>query len=163
LVVLVSAFFVTGGPPLAGWAAYPPLSALGQISGPGEGAGQALWVLGVGIFCLAALLGSLNFIPTTLDLPVKGMTLSPLPLAVWAGFITAVLGLLSFGVLLAACVLLLLDRTVGTSFFIPGGLVLNDTPIVSHKGGSPLLWQHLFWFFGHPEVYIAILPGMGVA
>jgi cytochrome c oxidase subunit I len=163
LLVLVSAFFVTGGPPIAGWTAYPPLSALGQITGPGEGLGQTLWVIGVGIFCLAALLGSLNFITTTLDLRTKGMTLSRMPLTVWAWLITAVLGLLSFGVLLAACVLLLLDRTVGTSFFIPGGLNVTDTVIVNHKGGSPLLWQHLFWFFGHPEVYIAILPGMGVA
>ncbi len=139
------------------------MSALGQIAGPGQGAGQTLWVIGVGIFCIAALLGSLNFITTTLDLRTKGMTLSRMPLTVWAWLITAILGLLSFGVLLAACVLLLLDRTAGTSFFIPGGLVVSDTPIVNHKGGSPLLWQHLFWFFGHPEVYIAILPGMGVA
>jgi len=163
LLVLVSAFFVTGGPPIAGWTAYPPLSALGQITGPGEGLGQTMWVIGVGIFCIAALLGSLNFITTTLDLRTKGMTLSRMPLTVWAWLITAVLGLLSFGVLLAACVLLLLDRTAGTSFFIPGGLNVTDTVIVNHKGGSPLLWQHLFWFFGHPEVYIAILPGMGVA
>ena len=86
-----------------------------------------------------------------------------LPLTVWAWLITAILGLLAFGVLLAACILLLLDRIAGTSFFIPGGLVVTDTSITWHKGGSPLLWQHLFWFFGHPEVYIAILPGMGVA
>jgi cytochrome c oxidase subunit I len=163
LVVLVSAFFVTGGPPIAGWTAYPPLSALGQVAGPGEGTGQTLWVIGVGIFCIAALLGSLNFITTTLDLRTKGMTLSRMPLTVWAWLITAILSLLSFGVLLAACVLLLLDRVAGTSFFIPGGLVVTDTVIVNHKGGSPLLWQHLFWFFGHPEVYIAIVPGMGVA
>jgi cytochrome c oxidase subunit I len=84
-------------------------------------------------------------------------------LPVWAWLITAILGLLAFGVLLAACILLLLDRLAGTSFFIPGGLVVTDQVITWHKGGSPLLWQHLFWFFGHPEVYIAILPGMGVA
>jgi len=163
LVVLGAAFFVAGGPPISGWTAYPPLSALGQIAGPGQGTGQTLWVIGVGIFCIAALLGALNFITTTLDLRTKGMTLSRMPLCVWAWLITAILGLLSFGVLLAACILLLLDRTAGTSFFIPGGLVLTDTPVTNHKGGSPLLWQHLFWFFGHPEVYIAILPGMGVA
>jgi len=156
-------FFVPGGAPIAGWTAYPPLSALGQIAGPGEGMGQTMWVLGVAIFCLAALLGALNFITTTLDLRAKGMTLSRMPLTVWAWLITAILGLLSFGVLLAACVLLLLDRVAGTSFFIPAGLVVSDMPVVNHKGGSPLLWQHLFWFFGHPEVYIAILPGMGVA
>ena len=163
LMVLGAAFFVEGGPPISGWTAYPPLSALGQIAGPGQGAGQTLWVVGVGIFCIAALLGALNFITTTLDLRAKGMTLSRMPLTVWAWLITAILSLLSFGVLLAACILLLLDRTAGTSFFIPGGLVLTDTPVTDHKGGSPLLWQHLFWFFGHPEVYIAILPGMGVA
>jgi cytochrome c oxidase subunit 1 len=163
LMVLVMAFFVEGGAPISGWTAYPPLSALGQIAGPGQGAGQTLWVAGVGIFCIAALLGSLNFITTTLDLRSRGMTLARMPLTVWAWLITAILGLLSFGVLLAACILLLLDRTAGTSFFIPGGLVLTDVQQTDHQGGSPLLWQHLFWFFGHPEVYIAILPGMGVA
>jgi cytochrome c oxidase subunit I len=163
LVVLLSAFFVTGGAPISGWTAYPTLSALGQITGPGEGAGQTLWVIGVAIFCIASLLGALNFITTTVDLRAKGMTLGRMPLTVWAWLITAILGLLAFGVLLAACLLLLLDRLAGTSFFIPGGLVVTDTPITSHTGGSPLLWQHLFWFFGHPEVYIAILPGMGVA
>jgi cytochrome c oxidase subunit 1 len=163
LMVMVTAFFVTGGAPISGWTAYPTLSALGQITGPGQGAGQTLWVIGLGIFCVASLLGALNFITTTIDLRAKGMTFGRLPLTVWAWLITAVLALLAFGVLLAACILLLLDRTAGTSFFIPGGLVVTDTPITWHKGGSPLLWQHLFWFFGHPEVYIAILPGMGVA
>ncbi len=162
LVVMVLAFFVTGGAPIAGWTSYPPLSALGQIAGPGQGAGQTLWVLGVAIFCGASLMGALNFITTTIDLRAKGMSLMRLPLTVWSWFITAILGLLAFGVLLAACILLLLDRVGGTSFFVPGGLVISDQ-IVNHKGGSPLLWQHLFWFFGHPEVYIAILPGMGVA
>jgi cytochrome c oxidase subunit 1 len=162
LVVLSAAFFVTGGAPIGGWTAYPPLSALGQIAGPGQGTGQTLWVLGVAIFCGASLMGALNFITTTIDLRAKGMSLMRMPLTVWAWFVTAILGLLAFGVLLAACILLLLDRVGGTSFFIPGGLVITDQ-IVNHKGGSPLLWQHLFWFFGHPEVYIAILPGMGAA
>jgi cytochrome c oxidase subunit 1 len=163
LVVLVSAFFVRGGAPISGWTAYPTLSALGEIAGPGQGAGQNLWIIGVAIFCIGSLLGALNFITTTVDLRARGMTLGRMPLTVWAWLVTAILGLLAFGVLLAACLLLLLDRVAGTSFFIPGGLVVTDTPIVSHTGGSPLLWQHLFWFFGHPEVYIAILPGMGVA
>jgi len=163
LMVLIAAFFVTGGPPIGGWTAYPPLSALGEIVGPGQGTGMTLWVVGVMIFCLASLLGALNFIVTTVDLRAKGMTFGRLPLTVWSWLITAILGLLAFGVLLAACILLLLDRVAGTSFFIPGGLVVTDTVITWHKGGSPLLWQHLFWFFGHPEVYIAILPGMGVA
>ncbi len=163
LVVMVSAFFVEGGAPGAGWTAYPPLSAIGKVTGPGEGAGQTLWVIGLAIFCAASLMGALNFITTTVDLRAKGMSLMRMPLTVWAWFITAILGLLAFGVLLAACALLLLDRVAGTSFFIPGGLVVTDTIISQHSGGSPLLWQHLFWFFGHPEVYIAILPGMGVA
>ena len=161
LVVLMAAFFVTGGAPISGWTGYPPLSALGEIAGPGLGMGQDLWIISIAIFCVAALLGALNFITTTLDLRAKGMTLMRMPLTVWSWFVTAILGLLAFGVLLAAGVLLLLDRTAGTSFFIPGGLVVSDQ-MIDHKGGSPLLWQHLFWFFGHPEVYIAILPGMGV-
>lgn len=162
LIVMVSAFFVTGGAPISGWTAYPPLSALNAIAGPGQGAGQTLWVIGVAIFCGASLMGALNFITTIIDLRAKGMSLMRMPLTCWSWFVTAILGLLAFGVLLAACILLLLDRTAGTSFFIPGGLVVSDK-IIDHKGGSPLLWQHLFWFFGHPEVYIAILPGMGVA
>src|SRR5271165_2760529 len=163
LVVMVCAFFVAGGAPIGGWTSYPPLSALGEMAGPGQGAGETLWIIGLAIFCAASLMGALNFITTLIDLRAKGMTLGRLPLTCWTWFVTAILGLLAFGVLLAACILLLLDRTVGTSFFIPGGLVVTDAPITWHKGGSPLLWQHLFWFFGHPEVYIAILPGMGVA
>src|SRR5690242_10731764 len=163
LVVMICAFFVAGGAPIGGWTSYPPLSALGEIVGPGQGAGETLWIVGLAIFCGASLMGALNFITTLIDLRAKGMTLGRLPLTCWTWFVTAILGLLAFGVLLAACILLLLDRLAGTSFFVPGGLVITDTPIVSHTGGSPLLWQHLFWFFGHPEVYIAILPGMGVA
>ena len=162
LVVMVMAFFVEGGAPLGGWTAYPPLSAVGAIAGPGQGAGQTLWVISLAIFCGASLMGAINFIATTIDLRAPGMSLMRLPLTCWTWLITAILGLLGFAVLLSAGILLLLDRTAGTSFFIPGGLVINDQ-IISHKGGSPLLYQHLFWFFGHPEVYIAILPGMGVA
>ena len=160
-VVMISAFFVTGGAPIGGWTAYPPLSAVGQIAGPGQGMGQTLWVISLAIFCIGALLGALNFIATTLDLRAKGMSLMRMPLTVWSWFVTAILGLLAFGVLLAGGILLLMDRLAGTSFFVPGGLVISEQ-IINHKGGSPLLWQHLFWFFGHPEVYIAILPGMGV-
>jgi cytochrome c oxidase subunit I len=158
-VVIVAAFFVTGGAPLHGWTGYPPLSAL-QSAGPGEGLGADLWITSIAIFCIASLMGALNFITTTLDLRAKGMTLMRMPLTVWSWFITAILGLLAFGVLLSAGILLLLDRNLGTSFYIP--LVVVNGQIMGHKGGSPLLWQHLFWFFGHPEVYIAILPGMGV-
>jgi len=162
LVVMVAAFFVPGGAPLAGWTAYPPLSAVGPLAGPGEGLGQTLWVFSIAIFSGASLMGAINFIATTIDLRCKGMSMMRLPLTCWSWFVTAILGLLGFAVLLAAGVLLLLDRMAGTSFFLPAGLVVNDQ-ILNHKGGSPLLWQHLFWFFGHPEVYIAILPGMGVA
>ena len=161
LVVLLSAFFVAGGAPISGWTAYPPLSALGEIAGPGLGTGQTLWIVSIAIFSVGALLGALNFITTTIDMRAEGMTLMRMPLTVWSWFVTAILGLLAFGVLLAAGILLLMDRSAGTSFFIPGGLVVSDQ-MIDHKGGSPLLWQHLFWFFGHPEVYIAILPGMGV-
>src|SRR5438876_2399999 len=160
-LVLVAAFFVTGGAPLHGWTGYAPLSAL-PSAGPGEGLGADLWIISIAIFCIGALMGALNFITTTLDMRAKGMTLMRMPLTCWAWFITAILGLLAFGVLLAAGILLLMDRNLGTSFFVPGGLVVSGNA-VKHSGGSPLLWQHLFWFFGHPEVYIAIVPGMGVA
>ena len=159
-VVMLAAFFVTGGAPLHGWTGYAPLSAL-PSAGPGEQLGADLWVTSIAIFCVASLMGALNFITTTLDLRAKGMTLMRMPLTVWSWFITAILGLLAFGVLLSAGILLLLDRNVGTSFYVP--LVVVNGQVMGHKGGSPLLWQHLFWFFGHPEVYIAILPGMGVA
>ncbi len=159
-VVILAAFLVTGGAPLHGWTGYAPLSALSN-SGPGEQLGADLWIASIAIFCIASLMGALNFITTTLDLRAKGMTMMRLPLTVWAWFVTAILGLLAFGVLLSAGILLLLDRNLGTSFYVP--LVVVNGQIMGHKGGSPLLWQHLFWFFGHPEVYIAILPGMGVA
>lgn len=160
-LVTISAFFVGGGPPLSGWTAYAPLSAVGAIAGPGQGTGQVLWAAGIGIFCVGQLLGSLNFISTTLDMRCRGMSLWRLPLSAWAWFITSCMGLTAFAVLLPACILLILDHVAGTSFFIPGGLVVSDQ-LLPHSGGSTLLWQHLFWFFGHPEVYIAIVPGMGV-
>jgi len=160
-LVLISAFFVSDGPALSGWTAYAPLSAVGKDAGPGQGTGQTLWAVSIALFCVAQLLGSLNFIVTTLDLRAKGMSLARMPLSTWAWFITAVIGLIAFAVLMPACILLLLDRLAGTSFFIPAGLVISDR-LQPHSGGSPLLWQHLFWFFGHPEVYIAILPGFGI-
>jgi len=158
-LVMLSAFFVVGGAPLHGWTGYPPLSAL-PSAGPGEALGADLWVISIALFCLGALMSALNFITTTLDMRTKGMSMMRMPLTCWAWFITAILGLLAFGVLLSAGILLLLDRNAGTSFFVPLGTVNGQ--LVAHKGGSPLLWQHLFWFFGHPEVYIAILPAMGL-
>ncbi|HEY4709905.1 MAG TPA: cbb3-type cytochrome c oxidase subunit I [Candidatus Acidoferrales bacterium] len=158
---MLAAFTVPGGAPISGWTAYPPLSGVGEVAGTGEGMGQTIWIVGILIFCFASLIGSLNFIATTIDLRAPGMTLMRMPLTVWAWFVTAILSLLAFSVLLAGGILLLLDRSAGTSFFLPAGLVVSGE-MQSHSGGSPLLWQHLFWFFGHPEVYIAILPGMGV-
>jgi cytochrome c oxidase subunit 1 len=160
-IVMLAAFVVPGGAPLSGWTAYPPLSAIGAISGPGEGLGQTLWLISIAIFCIAATIGAVNFIATTLDGRAPGLGMMRLPLTVWSWFVTAILSLLGFPVLFAAGVLLLLDRGGFTSFFVPAGLVINDQSI-AHHGGSPLLWQHLFWFFGHPEVYIAILPAMGL-
>jgi cytochrome c oxidase subunit I len=160
-LVLISAFFVGDGPPLSGWTAYAPLSAVGAVAGPGQGLGQILWAASIGIFCIGQLLGSLNFITTTLDMRTKGMSLMRLPLTAWAWFITSCMGLTAFAVLMPACILLILDHVAGTSFFIASGLVINDQ-LQPHSGGSTLLWQHLFWFFGHPEVYIAIVPGMGI-
>ncbi|MFL6209112.1 MAG: cbb3-type cytochrome c oxidase subunit I [Pyrinomonadaceae bacterium] len=145
--------------PIGGWTGYPPLSAV-PTAGPGQGAGATLWITSIAIFCIASLLGALNFITTLLNMRTRGMSLMRMPLTCWSWFTTAILALLSFPVLLAGGILLLLDRHAGTSFFVPGGLIFGDHPI-PHSGGSPILWQHLFWFFGHPEVYIAILPGMG--
>src|SRR5918993_1459156 len=163
-IVILAAIFFSGADstigPIGGWTGYAPLSALGAIAGPGQGAGMNLWVISIAIFCVGSLLGALNFITTLLNMRTKGMSLMRMPLTCWAWFTTAVLALLSFPVLLAAGVLLFLDHNAGTSFFVPGGLS-NGTAVLDHSGGSPILWQHLFWFFGHPEVYIAILPGMG--
>ena len=158
---MISAFFVPGGAPLSGWTAYPPLSSLSQVTGPGEGLGQTMWLVSIGLFCVATLLSSVNFISTTIDMRAPGMRLFRMPLTVWSWFVTAILSLLSFAVLLAAIVMMLLDRSAATSFFVPAGTMVSGQ-LQAHSGGSPLLWQHLFWFFGHPEVYIAILPGMGV-
>jgi cytochrome c oxidase subunit 1 len=160
-LVLMSSFFISDGPTLGGWTQYAPLSAIGSASGPGQGTGVVLWAAAICIFCIGQLLGSLNFITTTLDMRTKGMSMWRLPLSAWAWFITSVMGLTAFAVLMPATILLILDHVAGTSFFVPSGLVLNDQ-LQPHSGGSTLLWQHLFWFFGHPEVYIAIVPGMGI-
>lgn len=159
--LLIASFFAAGGGPLSGWTAYPPLSALDAITGPGEGLGQTLWFFSIGLFSISSLVTAINMIATVIDERGPGMTLMRMPLPCWNWFITAILSLLSFSVLLAALLLILCDRLGGTSFFVPAGLLVGDEAI-QHSGGSPLLWQHLFWFFGHPEVYIAILPGMGI-
>ncbi|HZS48090.1 MAG TPA: cbb3-type cytochrome c oxidase subunit I, partial [Blastocatellia bacterium] len=157
-IVMVAAFFVGG--PIGGWTGYAPLSSAGVATGPGQGLGVDLWVTSIAIFCIGSLLGALNFITTTLNMRTRGMSLMRMPLTCWSWFTTAILALLSFPVLLGAGLLLLLDRNAGTSFFTPSIWVTGN--LQPHEGGSPILWQHLFWFFGHPEVYIAILPGMGL-
>src|SRR3982075_4553782 len=146
-IVMLAAFFVAGGAPLHGWTGYAPLSAL-QSAGPGGGVCAGMWIISIAIFCIGALMGALNFITTTLDMRAKGMTMMRMPLTVWAWFVTAILGLLAFGVLLSAGILLLMDRNLGTSFFVP--LVVVNGQILGHKGGSPLLWEDPFWFFWHP-------------
>jgi cytochrome c oxidase subunit 1 len=160
-LVLMSSFFLGDGPTLGGWTQYAPLNSVGAVAGPGQGLGVVLWMASIGLFCVGQLLGSLNFITTTLDLRVKGMSLMRLPLSAWAWFITSCMGLTAFAVLMPACILCILDHVAGTSFFVASNLVINDQ-LQPHSGGSTLLWQHLFWFFGHPEVYIAIVPGMGI-
>ena len=160
-VVLMLGFVIPDDPPIAGWTEYAPLSAVGKDAGPGMQWGASLWAVSIALFCVASLLGALNFIATTLDLRTKGMTLMRMPLCTWSWFITSCIALLAFAVLFPACILLMLDRHAGTSFFVPSGLVISDR-LQPHSGGSPLLWQHLFWFFGHPEVYIAILPSIGI-
>jgi cytochrome c oxidase subunit I len=161
LLVLLSAFFVPGGASIAGWTQYAPLSAIGT-AGPGQNLGTDLWLASIGLFCIGSVLSAINFVTTTAKLRAEGMTWFRMPLTCWAWFITAILILLAFSILLGALILLFLDRHAGTNFFVPAGLIVSGRAITQHSGGSPLLWQHLFWFFGHPEVYIAILPGMGL-
>ena len=160
LVPLIASFFVPGGAPMSGWTAYAPLSAVPQAA-PGSGLGQTLWLVSLAILIVAFLFGSLNYITTVLQLRARGMSMMRLPLTVWALFVTAIISLLSFPVLLAASIMLLFDRHAGTSFFLPAGAVIGGR-VIQAGGGDPLLWQHLFWFLGHPEVYILILPAMGM-
>ena len=160
LIVLLASFFVTGGAPGGGWTAYPPLSALKEAA-PGSGLGQTLWLVSLAILIVAFLFGSLNYITTVLLQRARGMSMMRMPLTIWGLFITALLMLLSFPVLFAAAIMLLFDRLGGTSFFVPSGVVIGGQ-LLSHSGGNPLLWQHLFWFLGHPEVYVLILGPMGI-
>ncbi len=158
-VVIVSSFFVEAGPASAGWTVYPPLSALPQAIG-GSGLGMTLWLAAITIFVASSLLGSLNYIVTVLNLRTQGMTMTRLPLTIWAFFVTAIIGVISFPVLLAAGLLLLMDRSFGTSFFLSDIYIQGE--VLSYQGGSPVLYEHLFWFLGHPEVYIVLLPALGI-
>ncbi|GGH11070.1 cytochrome c oxidase subunit I [Silvibacterium dinghuense] len=160
-VVLLAAFFVPQGAPISGWTHYPPMSAV-SASGPGQGAGMDIWLASIGIFCLSAWLSAVNLLATILTQRCSGMSWTRMPMTVWGWMVASILTLLAFSVLLAALLLLFSDRHLGSSFFVPMGDLVNGR-IVGHGDGSPLLWLHLFWFFGHPEVYIAILPGMGLA
>ncbi len=159
-IIMLSSLFVETGPASAGWTIYPPLSALPQ-SIPGSGTGMTLWLVSMSIFVASSLLGSLNYIVTILNLRTKGMKMTRLPLTIWAFFVTAILGVLSFPVLLSGVVLLIMDRLMGTSFYL-SDIVIGDE-ILSQTGGSPILYQHLFWFLGHPEVYIVLLPALGLS
>jgi cytochrome c oxidase subunit 1 len=160
LAVLLSAFLLPAGGPISGWTSYPPLSAV-AAAGPGQGGGMDCWLLSIGLFCIGSWLSAVNVLVTILTERAPGMTLSRMPLTVWSWLVSSLLILLAFTVLFAALVLLLCDRHFGTAFFVPQGDLVSGI-IVGHGDGSPLLWLHLFWFFGHPEVYIAILPGMGL-
>ncbi len=159
-VIMLFSLFVEGGAASAGWTIYPPLSALPQAI-PGSGMGMTLWLISMTLFIVSSLLGSLNYIVTIINLRTKGLSMTKLPLTIWAFLITAILGVLSFPVLVSAVVLLMMDRMMGTAFFLSdifiGGEALDAT------GGSPILYQHLFWFLGHPEVYIVLLPALGIS
>jgi len=160
-VVMLSSLFVQTGPFSGGWTAYPPLSALGDAS-PGSKVGMDLWITAMALFVVSSLLGGLNYISTVLNLRTKGMSMTRLPLTIWALFFTAVLGVLSFPVLLSGFILLLFDRHAGTSFYLSDIFISGVGPL-PNEGGSAILFQHLFWFLGHPEVYIILLPAMGMS
>jgi cytochrome c oxidase subunit I len=158
-VVMMSSFFIQTGPFSGGWTFYPPLSALKDAS-PGSQTGADLWIIAMALFVVSSLLGGLNYITTILNMRTKGMSMSRLPLTMWAILFTAILGVLSFPVLLSGLILLLFDRHGGTSFYLSDIFVAGKA--LPNEGGSAILFQHLFWFLGHPEVYIIILPAMGL-
>ena len=159
-VVMIASLFVESGPASGGWTVYPPLSALPQAM-PGSGTGMTLWLISMTFFIVGSLLGSLNYIVTVINMRTKGMSMTRLPLTIWAFFVTAVLGVLSFPVLLSAALLLMMDRLIGTSFYLSDIFIGGE--VLSYSGGSPVLYQHLFWFLGHPEVYIILLPALGIS
>jgi cytochrome c oxidase subunit 1 len=160
-LVMLGSFFVAGGAAAAGWTAYPPLSAV-PAAVPGSAWGQTVWLLSMALFIASFTMSGLNFVATIFSMRAPGMAMMRMPLTVWAFFVSAIMGLLAFPPLTAAAVMLLFDRHLGTSFFLPSGLVVAGQ-LLPHGGGSPLLWQHLFWFLGHPEVYVLILPALGIA
>jgi cytochrome c oxidase subunit 1 len=159
-IVMLSSMFVETGPFSGGWVAYPPLSALGDAS-PGSKTGMDLWLISMALFVVSSLLGGLNYIATILNMRTKGLSMTRLPLTIWALFFTAVLGVLSFPVLLSGFILLIFDRNFGTSFYL-SDIFVNGVGALPNEGGSAILYQHLFWFLGHPEVYIILLPALGM-
>src|SRR5881396_3408328 len=159
-VIMFASFFIPGGAAKSGWTSYSPIATLADQVHTING--QTLWILGMVFLITSSLLGAVNFIATIIQLRAPGMTWMRLPFFVWAQFVTAFLLLLAFPPLEAAGIFQLMDNLVGTSFFLSSGLVVSGTPANISGGGSPLLWQHLFWFLGHPEVYVLILPAMGI-
>ncbi|MEO5585989.1 MAG: cbb3-type cytochrome c oxidase subunit I [Flavobacteriales bacterium] len=159
-IVMMSSLFVESGPAAGGWTVYPPLSALPQAI-PGSGTGMTLWLFSMVLFIAGSLMGSLNYIATILNLRTKGMRMTRLPLTIWAFLLTAILGVLAFPVLVSAVALLIMDRMLGTSFYLSEIHIAGEA--LDNMGGSPILYQHLFWFLGHPEVYIVILPAFGIS
>nr|WP_315149519.1 cbb3-type cytochrome c oxidase subunit I [uncultured Flavobacterium sp.] len=158
-IIMVISLFVEAGPASAGWTIYPPLSALPQAI-PGSGLGMTLWLVSMAIFIASSLMGSLNYVVTVINLRTKGMSMTRMPLTIWAFFVTAIIGIVSFPVLLSAALLLIFDRSFGTSFFLSDIYIAGE--VLHYQGGSPVLFEHLFWFLGHPEVYIVILPALGI-
>ena len=159
-VIMVASLFIESGPASAGWTIYPPLSALPQAI-PGSGLGMNLWLISMALFIASSTIGALNYIVTILNLRTKGMAMSRLPLTMWAFLVTAVIGVLSFPVLFSAVLLLIFDRSFGTSFYLSDILLQGE--VLGFEGGSPVLFEHLFWFLGHPEVYIVLLPALGLS
>jgi cytochrome c oxidase subunit 1 len=159
-ICMILSFFVEGGAGAAGWTSYPPLASV-LSAAPGSGAGQTLWLLGVVFVGVSSMMGSVNYMTTIIQMRAPGMTMFRLPMTIWGMFITAVLQAFALPVLTAAVFMQLLDRLLGTGFFLPEGLIVNSAA-AGAGGGQPLLWQHLFWFYSHPAVYIMILPAMGM-
>ena len=155
-IIMTVSFFIPGGAAQAGWTSYSPLASVIPTDG------QTYWLIGMIMLITSSLLGAVNFIATIINLRAPGMTWLRLPFFVWAQFITAFLLLLAFPPLEAAGIMQLMDRVLETSFFLPTGLVVGGQDVDVSGGGSPLLWQHLFWFLAHPEVYVLVLPGMGI-
>ena len=158
-VVMFISLFIETGPASGGWVVYPPLSALPQAMS-GSGLGMTMWLVGMALFIASTLLGGINYITTVINLRTKGMSFTKMPLTIWSFLLTAIIGLLSFPVLLAAALLLIFDRSFGTSFYLAEIFINGEA--LPNIGGSPILYQHLFWFLGHPEVYIVILPALGI-